>query len=244
MKSFLSVAVTAVFLAFTGHSAIADDNSGDQMIETAHNKNGDVIPYILTISNPASPRYLVILMPGGSGHVNPERKDGKVSFRSTDNFLIRSRGLFADAETVAISTDATDDVDRILAIIDDALQRYPNMKTYIIGTSRSTNVTMKLAEILDGKVAGFIHTSSMSGIAGFDPSKLRSRNLIVHHRNDYCTVTPYSSAVYSHDRYGTDFISMEGGSSVGNICHGRAYHGYNGIEEETVDKIKAWIKRD
>jgi hypothetical protein len=37
---------------------------------------------------------------------------------------------------------------------------------------------------------------------------------------------------------------MEGGSSVGNPCKAFAYHGYNGIERETVDAIKRWIKQD
>ena len=31
---------------------------------------------------------------------------------------------------------------------------------------------------------------------------------------------------------------MDGGTSVGNVCKAFAYHGYNGIERETVDAIK------
>jgi len=34
---------------------------------------------------------------------------------------------------------------------------------------------------------------------------------------------------------------MSGGRSVGDECEAQAYHGYNGIERETVDKIKQWI---
>ena len=41
--------------------------------------------------------------------------------------------------------------------------------------------------------------------------------------------------------YGTELIEMEGGKSTGDDCEAFAYHGYNGIEAETVDKIKAWI---
>jgi len=47
----------------------------------------------------------------------------------------------------------------------------------VIGTSRSTEATMILAAPLDGQVAGFVHASSMDGIAGFDPRKFRSRHL-------------------------------------------------------------------
>jgi len=47
--------------------------------------------------------------------------------------------------------------------------RYGQIAIYIIGTSRSTEATMALARPLDGWVAGFVHTSSMNGIADFDP---------------------------------------------------------------------------
>ena len=36
---------------------------------------------------------------------------------------------------------------------------------------------------------------------------------------------------------------MDGGKSTGDDCEAYAYHGYNGIEAETVAQIKAWIAR-
>ena len=36
---------------------------------------------------------------------------------------------------------------------------------------------------------------------------------------------------------------MSGGTSTGNDCEALAYHGYNGIEQQTVDRIKAWIAK-
>ena len=36
-------------------------------------------------------------------------------------------------------------------------------------------------------------------------------------------------------------VQKYGGTSVGDDCEGRAHHGYNGIEAETVARIKAWI---
>ena len=36
---------------------------------------------------------------------------------------------------------------------------------------------------------------------------------------------------------------MEGGISVGHPCEAFAYHGYNGIERETIDAIKKWIRQ-
>jgi hypothetical protein len=213
------------------------------LVVSAHYANGDAIPYLLTSPDASSAKYVLILMPGGAGRLEPEMRDGKVVFKGKGNFLIRSRKMFVDKETSVISTDATSSPERIWAMAEDAFRRFGAVKIYVIGTSRSTLSSMQLAERLDGKLAGFVHTSSMSEIASFDTKALKSRQLIVHHLRDSCRVTGYAAAQHNHEKYGTDFITMEGGISRGDPCEAFAYHGYNGIERETVDKIKAWIKQ-
>ena len=180
-------------------------------------------------------------MPGGPGRVNPHMEGPKLVFAGAGNFLIRSREVFADPQFVAASTDATTTPERIQAIMRDLEARYGKIAIYVVGTSKSTNSTMQLAKSLDGQAAGFIHTSSMSAIASFDPRGSKSRNLIVLHKMDACRVTSPSSGVASHNKYGTELIEVEGGKSTGDDCEAFAYHGYNGIEAQTVDKIKAWI---
>jgi hypothetical protein len=214
----------------------------DELVTTAVTSGGETIPYILTTKD-GTPAYAVILMPGGKGILNPRMEGGKLTFTLGGNFLIRSRELFADGRFVAASTDATSTPGRILAISQDLKRRYGPIAIYVIGTSRSTEATMALAGPLDGQVAGFVHTSSMNGISTFDPRKYKSRHLIVYHRMDACRVTKPSSAAASRSSYGTEVIEVDGGTSVGEDCEGRAYHGYNGIEAETVAKIKAWIAR-
>ena len=218
----------------------APARAADELVTSARTADGETVPYILT-TKPGTPAYAVILMPGGRGVVNPRMMDGKLVFTGFGNFLIRSRELFADGRFVAVSTDATTSPDRILAIVRDLEARYGKLAVYVVGTSRSTEATMALARTLDGKVAGFIHSSSVNGIAGFDPRGLKSRNLIVLHVRDACRVTSPSSGVASHRKYGTDLIEMDGGKSTGEDCEAYAYHGYNGIEAATVDRIKAWI---
>ncbi len=143
---------------------------------------------------------------------------------------------------MAASTDATTTPDRILAIVRDLQRRYGGIQVYVIGTSRSTESTMALSPALDGMVAGFVHTSSMNGIATFDTRKFKSRHLIVYHAMDACRVTKPSSSAAARSN-GTETIEMTGGTSVGDDCEARAHRGYNGIERATVDKIKAWIAR-
>ena len=225
-----------LLIACGARSALARD----ELVTTARAASGEAIPYILT-SKPGTPAYAVILMPGGQGRVNPRMEGGKLVFAGGGNFLIRSRELFADGRFVAVSTDASSTPDRMLTIMRDLQTRYGKSPIYLIGTSRSIEVTMALARPLDGIAAGFVHTSSMNGIAGFDPRGLKSRHLIVLHTMDACRVTSPSSGVASHRKYGTELIEMSGGTSTGDDCEAYAHHGYNGIEQRTVDKIKGWI---
>jgi hypothetical protein len=212
----------------------------DELVTSAVTAGGETIPYILTAKD-GTPSYAVILMPGGKGILNPRMENGKLAYAMGGNFLIRSRELFADGRFVAASTDATSTPARILAIVQDLQRRYGRIAVYVVGTSRSTEATMALAAPLDGQVAGFVHSSSMNGISGLDPRKYKSRHLIVYHQKDGCRVTNPSSGAASRASYGTEVIVMEGGKSVGDDCEAYAYHGYNGIEAATVDRIKAWI---
>jgi hypothetical protein len=219
---------------FTGSAWAADE------LVSVRSADGGSVAYILTTGG-GTPSYAVILMPGGRGILDPRMQNGRLTLQAGGNFLIRSRTLFATGPFVAASTDATTSPDRILAIAGDLQRRFGPLKVYVVGTSRSTEATMVLSAPLDGKVAGFVHSSSMSAIATFDPRRFTSRHLIVLHRLDACRVTRPSAGEASHRNYGTELIEMDGGKSTGDDCEAYAYHGYNGIEAQTVDRIKAWI---
>jgi hypothetical protein len=226
----------------THNNADFPSSAVEELITTAHYPNGKPIPYILNFSNP-SPRVIVILFPGGSGVVNPHMEDRMLIYNFKDNFLLRSRKYIVDDDFATLATDSTDSKERIQAILDDINRRFPKAQVYLMGTSRGTSATMHLAGYLSDRIAGEIHTSSMSEISFFDARKYKNRHLIVHHRYDGCSTTPFSSAEYSHKKYGNDLIVMEGGVSSGNWCQAFAYHGYNGIEKETIRAIKKWIKQ-
>jgi hypothetical protein len=40
-----------------------------------------------------------------------------------------------------------------------------------------------------------------------------------------------------------ELLTFDGGTSRGDPCEARAYHGFNGIEPDVVAKIAAWITR-
>lgn len=234
MKLLLSILLALCWLP--GPAQAADE------LASGTSADGTSVPYVLTAGG--TPAYAVILMPGGAGILSPRlNSNGRVAFNMGGNFLIRSGALFGSGPFVAASTDVTSTPGRILAISADLQRRFGPLKVYVAGTSRSTEATMKLAGPLDGRVAGFVHSSPMNAIASFDPRRFTSRHLIVVHRRDACRVTLPSNGEASHRSYGTELIVMDGGKSTGEDCEAFSHHGYNSIEAETVEKIKAWIAR-
>jgi len=214
----------------------------DQLIDNVRYSDEFTVPYILT-SQHQSPRYVLILMPGGAGTLNPHiNNEGKLQFGFAGNFLIRSRNQFCDSQFTTASTNSTESPERMGALVNDLQTRFPNAKICMVGTSRSTYSTMGLAEMFDGKIDCIIHTASMNQIARFDTRKFKSRHLMVHHKNDPCHLTTYASTQSNHERYKTPLITMEGGSSTGDACQAFSFHGFYGIEQQTIDQIKAWIR--
>jgi hypothetical protein len=218
-------------------------HGAEELITTAHFPNGDPIPYILNYQIP-TPKYVLILFPGGAGNLDPHIKDGMLVHKLKGNFLLRSRKYFVDDQFTTVATNASQSEERIQALLDDLHARFPTSKIYLLGTSKGTFDTMALAGYLSNKIAGEVHTSSLDRIRSFNAKKYANRHLIVHHKRDSCHVTGYDGAETSHKAFGNEFIAMDGGISVGAPCEAFAYHGYNGIEKETVDAIKNWIMLD
>jgi hypothetical protein len=232
------VRILLAALALYAQGAIA----GEAVIMSAVQADGVTVPYVLNTGG-AVPRFVLILFPGGTGRVDPRLINGELVYGFKGNFLLRSRPYFVDDEFATAATNTTENPERIQAVLDDLARRFPSASIYLIGTSAGTTATMRLSGYLSSRIAGVIHTSSMSEIERFDTRKYRNRQLIVHHRNDLCRVTPFFAAESAHQRFGTDFIAMQGGIAVGDACEAFSYHGFNGIERETANAIKAWVKR-
>ncbi len=217
-------------------------SAAEELVTTAQFANGEPIPYVLDSVSP-NPKYVIILFPGGTGVMNPRIRDGKLVYDFAGNFLIRARKYFVDEDFATVATNSSDSEERIQGVLEDIKRRYPNAKIYLAGTSNGTFYTMKLAGYLQDRIAGEIHSSSRAQIYSFNAKEFRNRHLVIHHVNDWCRVTPYSAALRSHEKFGNDFIAMEGGVSTGNECEAFAHHGFNGIERETAQAIKAWIRK-
>lgn len=231
--------IAILLLAFV---LVATASGAEVVVSSAVTATGDHVPYLLNAADTGTPRFVLILFPGGSGVVNPHYEDGVVKYQMADNFLLRARKFIVDQEFATVAMDTTQSEARIQAVVDDIRRRMTGSKIYLVGTSTGTFDTMKLAGYLADKIEGEIHTSTLLSVASFDGPSYRNRQVLVHHKNDGCRLTPFEAAEASHLRYGTELIAMEGGVSFGNPCKPFAHHGFNGIERETAEAIKRWVK--
>lgn len=214
----------------------------EELVGSAQAASGVTIPYVLDWRG-APPKYVVILFTGGSGEVDPRMVNGKLVYRAKNNFLLRARPFLVDEKFAAVATNSTSSPERVQAVLDDLKRRFPEARIYLMGTSRGTLDTMALAGYLSTRIAGEIHTSSFAAVASFDATEYRNRQLLVHHEDDGCRVTPVGAAQRSHERFGTALIVMHGGAAEGDPCQPFGHHGFNGIEKETIDAIKQWIRQ-
>jgi len=244
MKIFKTIATCFVLTLCINPLSIAQTEKVDLYVDTARYSDGDEIPYVFLPSTSLPPKYVLIVMPGGNGTIGLKKNADETPFYGgKGNFLIRTRGIFADNDLAVIVIDRGRSLDRMRGVVADIQKKFPAAKIYIVGTSLSTTETIYMSENMDGEVAGFIHTSSVSSIGGLDTRNRKSRNLIVAHKNDGCRVTPTSSSIENSKSFGTQLFLMEGGFDEGDPCKAAGHHGYRGIEQEVVEKIKAWIKQ-
>jgi len=245
MKIFKHIPVGLFAFLCACSFAVAQTEKPDLYVDSARYSDGDAIPYVFVASDKLPPKYILIVMPGGNGTIGLKKnEDGTPFFSGKGNFLIRTRGIFADSDFAVVVIDRGRSLDRMRGVIADLKSKYPQAKIFIAGTSMSTTETIYMAENMDGEVAGFIHTSSVRAIGGLDTRNRKSRNLIVTHKYDGCTrTTPTSSSIENGERYGTPLFVMEGGIDEGDPCQAAGHHGYRGIEQEVADKIKAWIRQ-
>ncbi len=67
-------------------------------------------PVLLSMASAEQkPKRVLVLFPGFPGIMKLQVKDGRVWFKLLGNYLLRSRALFVDAETAAVSVDAPTD---------------------------------------------------------------------------------------------------------------------------------------
>ena len=241
--------------------AAAISASAEEIV-TVSGRKGETQSYLL-MHNAAPPKVVAVLFPGGEGLMRLHSEGGSVKFSQGRNFLVRTRGMFRDAEIAVAIVDSPSDqqragmddgfrsgrahVEDIAAVVKDLRARFYSAKIFLIGTSRGTVSAAYVGRSLGEAVDGVILTSSVFyggrsgiGLSGFDFGAIKAPLLFVHHVHDACRACPYRDAESLSRRF--PLISVSGGKPAeSDPCEPLAAHGYYGKEQETVKAIKAWM---
>ena len=129
---------------------------------------------------------------------------------------------------------------------------------WLVGTSRGAISVANAAARLSGaeRPDGIVITSGTLMSSRSDSQSAQSTvrglnriavpTLLVGHELDQCRFSPVSDAVAFRTLLSgaprVDVKTLSGGISEGPPCEARAYHGFNGIDQEVVDLVTAWLK--
>lgn len=252
---------TFAFLLMTASAALAQS---PQVVDVPSRPG--VTQRILVIT-PEKPKAAVVLFAGGDGGLTLEA-NGRIP-RLGGNFLVRSRQLFVEQGLTTAVIDApsdrqshpylsgyrqTDDHVADAKAVIAWLRQQAKIPVWLVGTSRGTQSVAHIATRLppaDGGPDGIVLTSTVlsdprsRAVPEMALDRIRIPVLVTHHREDSCRVCLYSDVPRLMERLTTpprkELVTFEGGISVGDPCEARAYHGYNGIESDVVQRIAAWI---
>ena len=224
---------------------------------------------LLFIAPPAA-KATVILFAGGHGGLRL-RADGTIGW-GAGNFLVRTRQMLA-AQGVNVATlDAPSDrqgepflngfrqtrehAADVKAVI-AALRQQAAVPVWLMGTSRGTQSVAYLAIELPrdaGGPDGVVLTSSIlterrgsRAVPGMPLQFIKVPVLVVHHKDDGCDHCRYTDLPLLTEKLTgaprKEVMVAEGGATRGDPCEAFAHHGYNGIEQDVITKIAAWIVR-
>jgi dienelactone hydrolase len=223
----------------------------------------------MVVVQPATPKAAVILLAGGHGGLQITSSG---SFQwGANNFVVRSRQLFAENGLFVVVVDAPSDrqappflggfrqkpehVADIKAVIAWVKQKN-NIPVWLVGTSRGTQSAAFIATQInpaDGGPDGIVLTSTIltdkrsRPVSKMPLRRIQVPTLIVHHKDDGCVHCKYDDLPQLMDKLTAasrkELLTFEGGKSKGDPCGAMAYHGFNGIEQEVVTKIAEWITR-
>jgi len=260
-KSLLALCWLVVIAGF-GEAALADVPQDAIDIPT----RSGITQRFLYLA-PQSPKAAVILFSGGQGNLQIAA-DG--TFKSSaQNFLVRTRRLFAENGLAVAVIDAPSDrqtypflggfrqtpehVVDVKAVI-AWLKQKTNLPVWLVGTSRGTQSAAFVATELwrgENGIDGLVLTSTIlsdnrsRAVPEMPLQNLAIPVLVVHHEQDRCRNCPYTEIPRLMQRLsGTakkELITITGGEDRGDPCEALAHHGFNGQEADVVAKITAWV---
>ena len=172
----------------------------------------------------------LVLLTGGDGNIGIG-DDGSVA--RSGNWIVRTRTAYLGSGIATLTLDAGADPAKAVALMRSIAPR-----VVVVAMSRGA---LKVADTLPQRPDGLVFASAMLDAASSalgDLSRLPP-TLIIHHRQDSCRLTLPEAAQAFEQRAGgrARLLWIDGGSSSGNPCQARSYHGFIGREGQVVSAI-------
>lgn len=254
------LAIIFLVSAFTVHSA---------ELVTLETRPGVEQKYILI--KPDKPVASVILFAGGKGALNLSSVFGSPAINwGENNFLVRTRELFASQGFMVAVVDAPSDrqsrkgmlggfrasqdhvtdIDQVIA----DLRKRAEVPVWLVGTSRGTESAAYVAINSGQQPHGLVLTSSMSvsnskgtAVTEMALAEITMPVLVVAHTNDACPKTPPEGAqeiasMLTHASKTEVSVVNGGDEPMSKPCKAKSYHGFLGIEDQVVEYISAFVK--
>jgi hypothetical protein len=231
---------------------------------------GDVEQAYLLLQEASPAKAVAILITGGYGLLKLRGTGSEITWDKQDtSFVVINKDLFRDSETAVAVIDVPTDqwgfgytpkfrksvahATDLGAVVKDLRGRFPGAKVFLIGTSQGSTSAAYAGKALGKDIDGVILTASVfewapaswrflhdSNLSDFDFAQISAPILIVHHADDRCVATPYSSTAKFGSKY--PLITVRGGEPVkDNGCGPMGPHGFLGREDAVVSEIKNWI---
>lgn len=231
---------------------------------------GDVVQSYLLVRDEAPVKVVAVLFNGGFGLLKFRTSDsGVVWDEGASDFLTKNKDRFVDKETAVALVDAPTDqwasgytpkfrksdahAEDVRAIVQDLRGRFPGAKIFLVGNSQGSTSAAFTGKSLGKAIDGMVLTASVfewappawrllhdSNLSDFDFLQISTPLLFVHHADDRCVATPFSSA----QKVGKQFplLVVKGGEPArDNGCGPMGPHGFLGQEEPVVSEIRHWM---
>jgi len=186
--------------------------------EVVHLESRPGVQQKFILIQPAELKAAVLLFAGDHGALNLEMRSGRPHMGwGANNFLVRSRNLFARQKLMVAVIDAPADRDKMSAAwrmgathavdiqaVLAALKKKADIPLWLVGTSMGTFSAANAAIRLRETVHGLVLTSSITrsrnkwsinathpnGIIDMELENITAPVLVVAHRDDACSLTP------------------------------------------------------
>ena len=251
-------------------AALAQGSAANEgLIETFHTVNlsrGIDLNIVVSKRKDATPSIAALLFAGYPGVLKIRNEAGNITYNLGGNFLIRARRHLNNDNVFTVLVDCPVDqwdscgdsyrvseqhAADVADVVTTLKQKFGTMQAYVVGTSYGTVSSSFLAKNLGGRIDGAVHTATYTDprtgarahgvpMRNFDWSQATVPQLFVHHKDDPCDVTRYSSVLAS--RKNLPLVTVEGSRNPrGDACQAFTAHGFVGRERAVMLAIGDWI---